>query len=103
MSCYFVNKPTESSVSPTAASFIYLFIYLNSALEFYLPGDDGSVDVLRQRDVRLLLRVQEVQSVLDVSRVESLLHQPHLLHLEGSRHLQAGLQKHRADVCLSGQ
>lgn len=69
-----------------------------SALEFNLPGDDGSVDVFRQPDVRLLLRLQEVDGVRDVRRVESLLHQPHLLHLEGSRHLQAGLQNTQSEL-----
>lgn len=64
-----------------------------SVLEFNLPGEDGSVDVFRQPDIRLLLRVQEVDGVRDARRVEPLLHQPHLLHLEGSRHFQAGLQK----------
>lgn len=56
------------------------------------------MDVFCQPDVRLLRRVQEVDGVRDVRRVESLLHQPHLLHLEGSRHLQAGLQNTQSEL-----
>lgn len=61
-------------------------------LESDFPGEDGPVDLLAQPDVRLFLCVQEVEGVLDVGRVEPLLHQPHLPHLEGARHFQAGLQ-----------
>ena len=63
-------------------------------LRLYRPGD-----LLRQRDVTLSLGIQEVQTIFDLSRVESFLHQPHFPHLERPRHLQAGLrQRQGAEV-----
>lgn len=64
-------------------------------LKFQFLWDNRSVDLVCQGDVGLLVRVQEVKRVLDERGVEALLHQLHFLHLERSRHLQAGLRENR--------
>lgn len=58
-----------------------------AVLEPVLSRQDVLVGAVCQRDVALLLVVQNIDGVGDLGRVEPTLHQLELLLLEGARHL----------------